>query len=255
MRSVPEIRRMAREALAGRWPRSIALAAIALLLGGVSTSAFLLAQFGSLLATSVAEAAGDGRAGTYLRLLVVVSSVYSIIGIAVGSFVELGHDRYYLKLLSGEEPALTTAFSCRKIWVKALILRAFTCITALLWGVLLVVPGFLALIRYALAPFALAQDPDLELSEAIRTSKAYMQGCKKEYALLVLSFSGYLLLSYMTFGAGFLFAIPYIKAAKAQFFLERAAHFGKEAAGKRAAPPKGKSSAAAPPTEPDGYYE
>lgn len=255
MHSVSGIKRMAREALAGRWPRSIALAAVALLLGGVSTSAFLLAQFSSLCATGALDFTADERALALLKLFITASSIYSIVGLAVGSFVEIGHDRYYLKLLSGEDPAAREAFACRDIWIKALILRAFTCITALLWGVLLIIPGFVALIRYALAPFVLAQDPDLELSEAIRTSKVYMKGYKKRYSLLVLSFSGYLLLSFMTFGAGFLFTIPYMKAAKAQFYRERAAIHDREVAGKPITPRENVQIKASPSDEPEGYYE
>lgn len=207
MNSIGEIKQKAKEALAGHWARSVALSAVALLLGGVSTFVFLFAQFNSLCATSAIRLSSNEQTITLLKIFVTVSSGYSIIGLFAGSFVELGHNRYYLKLLSGEEPSVGEAFSCRGLWLKALFLRAFTCIKVLLWSVLLIVPGFIAMIRYALAPFVLAQNPSLEIADAVNVSKVFMKDYKKPYFLLTLSFVGYISLSLLTFGAGFLFTI------------------------------------------------
>lgn len=255
MSSIAEIKQQAREALAGHWPRSIAVSAVALLLGGVSTFAFLFAQFNSLWATSAIRLSSGEQTIVFLKLFVVASSVYSIVGLVLGSFVELGHNRYYLKLLSGEELSVAEAFSCRGLLLKALFLRAFTCIRILLWSVLLVIPGFIAMVRYALAPFVLAQNPSLEIADAVHVSKAFMIGFKKHYFLLSLSFAGYIALSLLTFGAGFLFTMPYMKAAKAQFYRERVAIHDREVAGKQKTPHENVQITASPFDEPEGYYE
>lgn len=64
-----------------------------------------------------------------------------------------------------------------------------------LWTCLLIVPGFIAAIRYSMAPYLLAEHPDWTAKEALEESKRIMKGRKGQYFLLLLSFIGWTLAS------------------------------------------------------------
>ena len=71
-----------------------------------------------------------------------------------------------------------------------------------------------------MAPYILAEHPEMSAMDAIKLSKDMMRGNKGRYFCLQLSFIGWILLSLLTFGIGILFLIPYMQAANAEFFNE-----------------------------------
>ena len=94
-------------------------------------------------------------------------------------------------------------------------LRAlYTC----LWSLLLVIPGIVKGLSYAMTPFILEEHPEMTASEAIKASMKLMDGHKMDLFILGLSFIGWSLLACLTMGIGFLFLNPYINAAYAAFY-------------------------------------
>ena len=85
---------------------------------------------------------------------------------------------------------------------------------------LLIVPGIIAVYRYALAPYLMAEDPEMGAMEAIEKSKELMKGNKWRLFCLQFSFIGWMLLSSLTFGLGNLALRPYQEAAYAAFYRE-----------------------------------
>jgi uncharacterized membrane protein len=69
-----------------------------------------------------------------------------------------------------------------------------------------------------MAPYLMAENPDMGIGEAISRSKEMMEGNKWRYFCLLISFIGWVILSSMTFGLGFLWLNPYINAASAVFY-------------------------------------
>jgi uncharacterized membrane protein len=95
--------------------------------------------------------------------------------------------------------------------------------------------GVAALIRYAMAPYLLAEDPELSVMDTIRQSKEMMEGSKGRLLFLYLSFIGWVLLAAglaillnSLFGTpGLAIGMPaaiavqtYINSAAAAFYLE-----------------------------------
>lgn len=72
-----------------------------------------------------------------------------------------------------------------------------------------------------MAPYIMAQNPDIGVMDAIGQSKELMRGHKGRLFWLSLTFIGWVLLSVLTFGIGFLWLNPYMEAAQAAFYLER----------------------------------
>jgi uncharacterized membrane protein len=65
----------------------------------------------------------------------------------------------------------------------------------LLWSCLFIIPGILAALRYSLAFFVLADNPDIPISAAINESQRMMRGNKWKYFCVQLCFFGWSLLA------------------------------------------------------------
>lgn len=87
-----------------------------------------------------------------------------------------------------------------------------------LWTLLLIIPGIVKGLAYAMTPFILRDHPELSASEAIRRSEQMMQGHKFDLFYLELSFIGWIILACITLGLGFLWLEPYMETSVAAFY-------------------------------------
>ena len=150
-----------------------------------------------------------------------VVTILALVQLLIGGAIELGLKRYNLDLLTRENtPAFATLFSRFRIWGKAFCLRLMTSLLIFLWALLFIIPGIIASYRYALAPYLMAEDPDMGVMEAIARSKELMNGNKWRLFCLQLSFIGWSLLCLLTLGIGYLWLVPYQNAAETAFYLE-----------------------------------
>jgi uncharacterized membrane protein len=88
----------------------------------------------------------------------------------------------------------------------------------LLWGLLLIIPGIIAALRYSQTYYVIADDPAIGPLAAIRRSKAMMVGNKWKLFCLGLRFIGWGLLCVVTLGIGFLWIGPYMSVSFAKFY-------------------------------------
>ena len=156
-----------------------------------------------------------------LTTLLTVAAVLAVIQLLIGGAIELGLNRYNLDLLTRENPPeFATLFSRFCIWGRAFGLRFMTSLLTFLWSLLFIIPGIIATYRYALAPYLMAENPDMSVMEAIARSKELMMGNKWRLFCLHLSFIGWNLLCILTLGIGYLWLAPYQNAAETAFYLE-----------------------------------
>lgn len=87
-----------------------------------------------------------------------------------------------------------------------------------LLSLLLIIPGIVKSLSYAMTPYILEENPELSANEAIDRSRAMMRGHKYDLLWLYLSFIGWFLLSFLTLGIGLLWLIPYVETAQAAFY-------------------------------------
>lgn len=109
--------------------------------------------------------------------------------------LDLGCDFYFIKRLRGEELGAAGLWSRLRVFAKALWLYVNIGVRVVLWGMLLIVPGILAALRYSLATYYLAEHPEMTASEAIEASKAAMKNQKGSLFALMVSFFLWILLS------------------------------------------------------------
>lgn len=154
-----------------------------------------------------------GRMGVFLNILIAICGVV----------FDFGYRIWCLNTARGEQGDLSDLFGGFSMVGRILWLRILILIYSLLWYVAIFMPAayiglFTTLImptnwvvpacvialgvgiwlsrvlRYAMAPYCLADEPEKGASWALRRSRWMMEGRVKDYALLMLSFIGWLLL-------------------------------------------------------------
>ena len=210
-----DYRRIARENLAGSWGLSIGVAAIACLLGGVICGSNFLPE----LKFDLSEYTWSWEAFNGLtRLSLNFTSVLSLAQFILGGVFEMGHARFLLNQRDRRDTELNDLFSMLDYFGTGFWQACVRPMYIFLWSLLLIVPGSGAGYSYAMTPFILAEHPDMTASEAIRTSKAMMNGHKWELFCLDFSFIGWCLLCALTLNLGNIVLNPYRSAARAVFY-------------------------------------
>ncbi len=231
--SISEIKQRAKNALQGKWGIAVIAALVASIFGAdqsgsvnfnfdfedMDFSAFedtelemlsqeiiaFIEQYWPILLASIAGFAALGF-------------VLSIVTFCLGSIVGVGYQKFNLDLIDGNNATMGTLFSYFKHWKNAIVTNLLTTLYVFLWSLLCLIPGIIAGYKYALVPFILAEDPEIEPNEALNKSKHLMEGHKMELFLLYLSFIGWHMLSILTCGIGYIWLTPYINASVAEFY-------------------------------------
>ena len=103
-------------------------------------------------------------------------------------------------------------------WIRASLTLLLSFIFESLWW-LTIVGGVIKHYSYELVPFIVAENPDIKPLDAIRLSRRMMDGRKMECFIIDLSFIGWMILGYFSFGLTDIFwAVPYKTATKAEFY-------------------------------------
>ena len=117
----------------------------------------------------------------------------SVLALVITPALSVGCNHYFVCRLHGQELGFAGLFSRIRYFFKALLLYLLMWVRVMLWSLLLFVPGIIALLRYSMAPYYLAEDPKIGVLDAIRKSKETMKDKKLSYFILELSFVGWLL--------------------------------------------------------------
>ena len=89
-----------------------------------------------------------------------------------------------------------------------------------LWTLLLIIPGIVKAYEYRMVPYILAEQPDINYSDAFSISKQMMDGQKMDTFILDLSFIGWTLLETITCGlTGIFWSQPYIDAVNGELYV------------------------------------
>jgi uncharacterized membrane protein len=185
--SPAEITQKARETLRGRWGLAIGFSLLLILISMVIN---MVTQF----------VPGGG-----------------IVSWLVQGPLQLGGVIFYLHYTRRGKPTLDMLFVGFRYFGKALAVYFLMMLFVFLWMLLLIIPGIIASYAYSQAWYLLTNDPSLGAMEAIRRSKAMMQGHKWRLFCLYIRFIGWSLLCLLTFGIGYLWLIPYMWTSMACF--------------------------------------
>ena len=144
-----------------------------------------------------------------------------LLGVFVIAVLEVGSCRFYVENRDYNAPMekLFFGFQCghygNVVWV--IFLRN---VFLFLWTLLLIIPGIVKAYEYRMVPYILAEQPDINYSDAFSISKQMMDGQKMDTFILDLSFIGWTLLETITCGLpGIFWSQPYIDAVNGELYV------------------------------------
>ena len=160
--------------------------------------------------------------GAVIVLVVAIVLLFSsVLKIFVLNPLEAGCQNFLLRNATGESDLGDIGFGFTPdYWrnVKTLFLRD---LFRFLWGLLLIVPGIIKRYSYRMAPYILADRPELSGTEVLTLSRQMMNGHKWKTFVLDLSFLGWNILSALTFGLlGVFYVNPYRQCTNAEPYRE-----------------------------------
>ena len=129
-----------------------------------------------------------------------------------------GYITFFLRIIRDENLDYGHLFDGFNQYFRIFLAELLRGIYILLWALLLIIPGLIKEYSYAMTEFILKDNPEMSGEEAICESMRLMQGHKMQLFLLDLSMIGWLILSILTLGIGFLFLLPYNYTAHAHFY-------------------------------------
>ena len=202
----------ARGALTGNWGVAVlgyvlCLVLIASLYLFVFSSAFFVGAVGGLSGANT-EVAMEAMQG----IIQLAEFLFS------GAFM-VGFARFFLVIVQERQVRLECLFAGFKRFWTAFGAYFFSNLFVAFWSMLLIVPGIIAVFRYAMTFFVLADDPTCGPLEAITRSKGMMVGNKWKFFCLNLRFIGWAILAtFFTLGIGYFWLIPYMRTTFAKFY-------------------------------------
>ncbi len=234
MKCAADFRKIAREALSGRWKIAVLAGFIAVLLGALPSDgpeiqlnvedgnakvAFEVA--GQQISSMTSEMTPEiGALITGSATVITIAVILSTIGFFVlGSIINAGYSKFNLELVDGKkETEINTLFGYFPYWKTLIAANLRQIIYIFLWSLLFIIPGIIAGYSYAMTGYILAENPELSSKEAIERSKQMMEGNRFRLFCLELSFIGWSILCIFTLGIGDLWLTPYMQAALAAFY-------------------------------------
>lgn len=201
MKKNQDYKNAALASLSGIWAKAVVAT---LVLIAINSPAF---------APSISEkVSGDTSIG--LSLFVCVYELLVIVPIGVG-FMNTFRLLY-------EENDIDLTSNCislaLKHYVHIILGMLLVTVLVMIGFLLLIIPGIILGYAYSMVPYLLVERPDMSVTETLKASRTMMKGRKFDLFYLQLSFIGWILLSIITLGIGFIWLYPYMMTAQAAFY-------------------------------------
>lgn len=197
MLSNPEIRQSARLAMQGKW--------------GVSALLMLL----SCIIFCVCSALQTEPSA-------LTSILYIVVAVLILMPLQFGIQMMYLWVARDDmRPSVEAMFGgfTSKYYRHAVLTLLLMNIYIFLWTLLLIIPGIIKSLSYAMTPYIIAENPEIGTEEAICRSMEMMRGKKAKLFLIILGEAGLVILSSVALFIPVLWIEPYYQTVYAKFYL------------------------------------
>jgi len=145
---------------------------------------------------------------------------YSTSGILTLVFLPLGWGFivYFLNLIRFEDINYSRLFDGYKDILRIFLATFLSYLVIVIGLCLLIVPGIILATGLLMTDFILKDDPEISAIDAMAKSWKMTNGHKAELFYLFLSFIGWIVLSMLTLGVGFLILSPYMQTTLAHYY-------------------------------------
>lgn len=220
----------AKKRLSGSWGTAIGAAAVFF---GICVLSSAVVQFGGIffqmagaVVTPLISASDSAVAAVILILMTFLLFALFLVTVIVLQFalysgMTFGYTKFMILFTRGESveiAQLFESFRSKGLFKTVLGTYFLKSLYIGLWGLLFVIPGYVALYSYAMTMFILAENPNLRASQALEKSRKMMRGHRAELFWLHCRFIGWGLLTALSGGVGLLWLYPYMMCATVLFY-------------------------------------
>ncbi|MCH5235168.1 MAG: DUF975 family protein [Muribaculaceae bacterium] len=153
----------------------------------------------------------------YLAIMAIASST-SLIELIVYGPLTFGYILYIACNVDTNVNNLNLLFKGFERFVDTLVAGLLLSLAVGFGTLLLIVPGIIVGCGLSMTFFIMVDDPNISGIDALQQSWNMMSGHKWDYFCLMFRFIGWILLSIITCGIGFIFLEPYMVAASQNFY-------------------------------------
>lgn len=150
-----------------------------------------------------------------------------LVSVCVGGIMSVGIIFTFMKMISismslggtASEPYENISFNTflqglEEHWLNALLGSLWNFLWVFLWSLLFFIPGVVKSYSYSMMFFVMAENPKISAMKAMDISKVLTSGHKADLFVMDLSFLGWMFLSLLACGLGFIWLYPYMTMAK-----------------------------------------
>ena len=125
---------------------------------------------------------------------------------------------YFLNLIRNEDIRYARLFDGFKDYVRIFVALFLVALCAFVGALILFIPGIIVALMFSQTSFIMKDDKEISAVDAMKKSRAMMDGHKMELFWLSLSFIGWIILCFLTLGIGFIFLFPYTYSTYAHYY-------------------------------------
>ena len=151
--------------------------------------------------------------------LIIFGSVFAL-AVFVSFPAQAGLHYFYIKSRNTLKPDIGDIFVPLRTNYKNTVFTMFMAALRIwLWSLLFTIPGIIKSYEYWMVPYIVAENPNINYKRALEISSKTMNGEKAFAFVLGLSFIGWIMLCFLTWGMGTLFLTPYISATFTEYYM------------------------------------
>ena len=136
----------------------------------------------------------------------------------VFGIVLVAYKKYILNFVRNDKFEFSDIIDCiKEKWLNILVASFLVYVVVFACTLLFVVPGIIMAFAYAMVGFIVI-DSDLNGVDSMKKSRAMMKGYKWNYFVFFLSFIGWYLLSFVSFGIALIWLFPYMTVAETLYY-------------------------------------
>ena len=160
----------------------------------------------------------------FILLYMIISTIvnYTIglfgLSILVSAPLAIGLSLFWINVSRKSNPQIEDMFKGFNSYGAALGSALLAGLIVVGGMILLIIPGIIWAIQYAMASYIIADDPNCGGNESLVRSRKMMYGHKWKMFRFMLRSMGIFLLCCLTFGIGFLWGLPWILTSSAKFY-------------------------------------
>ena len=134
----------------------------------------------------------------------------SIINQILLGIFSIAFAKFFLDMRNKNPIEFQDFLNALSLWLKGILSHLWFMLWIILWSFLFFIPGIIKAFSYSQMKYILAEFPDVSIPEAMKISMKITKGYKWDLFIMYLSFLGWMILSSLTFGIGFLWLFPYM---------------------------------------------